>query len=518
MKKYLLFDLDGTLTDPMVGITTSVQYALHSMGIEEPDLNKLKPFIGPPLKDSFKEFYGMSDEQADRAIAKYRERFENTGIFENKVYKGIPEMLKRLQKNGFVLGVASSKPTVFVERILEHFHLREYFKVVVGSELDGTRVKKEEVLMEALNQLFSYKPIQYRQVYMIGDRKFDMEAAKALGVEGVGVSYGYGDVDELKAAKADYIVKSVDELADFLMRECGEAEESAQDGSGGASNRKKITFSQMWSILYCFLMFCLVRAIIMYLVDYLCFQMMWRLQVPGWLDSLLFFREEGMEKGIGFTGNQRVLKLMLGNAGAALFIFQDAMASIKVTAQENKLRFMKMEPVLHYVLLAGACVGTALGLNLFLDLAGFVDKSAAYQTVISDHYSANFWLGLISTGIVAPVCEELIFRGVVFNRFKRLLNPKAAMLISAVLFGFYHMNPVQEVYAFLIGCLIAYAYLYFGNFAITVIIHGGINILVYCLTYTPIVNGAFMSWPVCLVCVVVGVVCLFTMSRRKDVL
>lgn len=124
MKKYLLFDLDGTLTDPKIGITTCVQYALHSFGIEEPDLDKLEPFIGPPLRDSFMEFYGFTPEQAEKAVAKYRERFQDTGIFENEVYAGIPEMLKNLQSNGYFLAVASSKPQVYVERILEHFDLK----------------------------------------------------------------------------------------------------------------------------------------------------------------------------------------------------------------------------------------------------------------------------------------------------------------------------------------------------------------------------------------------------------
>ena len=118
MKKYLLFDLDGTLTDPKVGITTCVQYALHSFGIEEPDLDKLEPFIGPPLKESFQKFYNMDDAQAEAAIAKYRERFQDTGIFENELYDGIPEMLHTLQSKGLFLAVASSKPTVYVERIL----------------------------------------------------------------------------------------------------------------------------------------------------------------------------------------------------------------------------------------------------------------------------------------------------------------------------------------------------------------------------------------------------------------
>ena len=125
MKKYFLFDLDGTLTDPKEGITTCVQYALHSLGIEEPDLDRLESFIGPPLKDSFMEFYGMDEEQAQAAVKKYRERFNDKGLYENEIYPGIAPMLQMLSEKGFRLAVASSKPTVFVEKILEHFGIRQ---------------------------------------------------------------------------------------------------------------------------------------------------------------------------------------------------------------------------------------------------------------------------------------------------------------------------------------------------------------------------------------------------------
>ena len=203
MKKYFLFDLDGTLTDPKVGITTCVQYALHSFGIEEPDLDKLEPFIGPPLKDSFMEFYGMDERQAEEAVEKYRERFSDKGLFENEIYPGIARMLQILSGKGFRLAVASSKPTVFVEKILEHFGIRQYFKAVVGSELDGSRSSKDQVVMEALHQLFGDKPILCNEVYMIGDRRFDVEGARAMRVDSVGVTDGYGGMEELREAHAD---------------------------------------------------------------------------------------------------------------------------------------------------------------------------------------------------------------------------------------------------------------------------------------------------------------------------
>jgi len=512
MKKYLLFDLDGTLTDPGVGITTCVQYALKSFGIEEPDLSQLEPFIGPPLKDSFKEFYNMDDEQAERAVEKYRERFQDIGIFENEVYKGVPEMLRFLQSKGFFLAVASSKPTVYVERILEHFDLRKYFCVVVGSELDGTRVNKDEVMKEALNRLFSYKPIQYSQVYMIGDRKFDVEGAKALGVESVGVTYGYGDIEELKDAKADYIVRSVEELQKFLMREVVE-EKQQEEGQ-----KKGISFQKIWVMLYYFLMFMLMRSVAMYAVDYVCVKL-WDMNLPSVIDSFLFVRDASLyEEGanFAFTGNQGVLKTMLGFICASLFIWKDAKHVITTIAEENKLRYLRKESKSSYLLLAGATIGAAIGLNLALELAGVVDKSGAYQAVVEDQYSANFLLGLITFGLVSPIAEELLFRGMIHNMLKRVMSVKVALIFSSALFGLYHMNFVQGMYGFLMGCLMAYAYEYFGNFKMAVAVHVAANVLVYCLTYTPIVVTGFVSWPVCLMFAALAAGCLWTMGRRKD--
>lgn len=217
MYQYILFDLDGTLTDPKIGITSCVQYALRAYGIEEPDLDKLEPFIGPPLRGSFMEFYGFSEEQAEEAIAKYRERFSTVGLFENEIYDGIKEMLERLKKEGKKLAVASSKPTVFVTQILKHFSIDTFFDVVVGSELDGTRDKKEEVVEEALRQLLGGEEAKYRETVMVGDRKFDVQGAKAFSLDSIGVTFGYGGRKELEEEGATYIVDSVSELENVLL-------------------------------------------------------------------------------------------------------------------------------------------------------------------------------------------------------------------------------------------------------------------------------------------------------------
>lgn len=222
MFQYCLFDLDGTLTDPREGITKSVQYGLKGVGIDEPDLKKLEIFIGPPLLDSFMGVYGLDEETSKKAIACYRERFAPIGMFENEIFPGTVRMLKTLKEKGIHLAVASSKPQPFVQKILQHFEIAEYFEVVVGSELDGRRGTKEEVVEEALLQLGVLnmpKGERPEACAMIGDRKFDIQGAKAHGLTGVGVRFGFAPEGELEAEGADYIAGTMEELTAFLTGE-----------------------------------------------------------------------------------------------------------------------------------------------------------------------------------------------------------------------------------------------------------------------------------------------------------
>ena len=216
MIKVLLFDLDGTLTDPREGITRCVQYALHHFGIEEPDLNRLVPFIGPPLRDSFKKYYGMDDQQAGEAITWYRERFSGTGIFENEVLQGIPEMLDLLQKQGKHLGVASSKPEPYVVRIMERFALAPYFEQIVGSDMEEKLATKADVIREAMRR-FGLGEDRKHEVLMVGDRMHDVQGARECGLDSLGVRIGYAQPGELEEAGATYIADTVDDMTGFLM-------------------------------------------------------------------------------------------------------------------------------------------------------------------------------------------------------------------------------------------------------------------------------------------------------------
>lgn len=210
---YVLFDLDGTVTDPEEGITKSVQYALQHFSIEVQERRELYKFIGPPLKDSFMEFYGFTEQQAGEALLKYRERFEVTGWRENVVYDGMEKLLRHLRRRGKRIMLATSKPEVFAEQILVYFGLRDYFDFVGGASLDGRRNYKADVIRYVLDA----NGISSREkAVMVGDRKFDILGAKEFGLETVGVLYGYGDREELTTAGADYLVGSVAELEALL--------------------------------------------------------------------------------------------------------------------------------------------------------------------------------------------------------------------------------------------------------------------------------------------------------------
>ena len=215
-KRNILFDLDGTLTDPGTGITRSVQYALRYYGIEETRREVLEAFIGPPLKDSFMKYYGFSPRQASEAIDYYREYFQETGIFENQVYPGIRQMLKALKDDGRILWVATSKPEPFAQRILEHFDLDGYFSCVAGASMDETRVKKGEVIAYAIERMGAERR---EDLVMVGDREHDILGAAENGIDSIGVLYGYGSREELEQASAGRIAKTVWELERMLLED-----------------------------------------------------------------------------------------------------------------------------------------------------------------------------------------------------------------------------------------------------------------------------------------------------------
>lgn len=215
MYQYLLFDLDGTLTNPKEGITRSVQHALRHFGIEVADPDTLTPYIGPPLIPSFIEFHGLTQEQALEALQVYRQRFSTVGLFENEVLDGVPEMLRALKQNGRFVAVASSKPEPYVIRILEHFDLLQYFDEVVGASMDEKRSAKKDIIEEALRRMG--KAPGDRDILMIGDRMHDVEGAQLCGLDSLGIYTGFAPEGELEDAGATYVFHTIRDMADFLL-------------------------------------------------------------------------------------------------------------------------------------------------------------------------------------------------------------------------------------------------------------------------------------------------------------
>lgn len=489
-KKYILFDLDGTLTDPKEGICTCVQHALRQLGIEEPDLDKLEPFIGPPLKDSFMEFYGFSESQALEAIEVYRQRFSTVGKFENKVYSGIPELLRDLKSYGYHMAVASSKPECFVKEILEHFGIEEYFEAVVGSELDGSRTDKEEVIREALNRLFHYRAYKKAQIVMVGDRKFDIMGAKEIGVTSLGVSYGYGSEEELETAGAEYIADSVEALrALFIDEEALEqkvleakeapvqsgaaGEKATAKGKGSVKEKGPSPILLVWKFLFPFLLFYFAGEFFRQAFGYV---MMFFAEKSQAIYRFMIVAEDTSEEAWALSGNGSALIQML--TLAAVFVVLYRLAGGKETLQKAKeagKRFGAGE----WAVWLGLSIVLALGLNFLFVSIGWLGKDSGYQEAATNLYAVGIPAGVLLYGFFSPVTEELLFRGLIFNEVKTFMKPFGAALLSSALFGVYHGNLVQTAYSFAIGMVFAYAYHYSGQFAVPVVMHGVINVIVF---------------------------------------
>ncbi len=217
MYKYLLFDLDGTITKSEEGIFNCIKYALDWAGIPYPEYSVFRSFIGPSLYDSFVREFGMDDARAKEMVAKYRERYNVEGLFEAEVYDGVADTLGALKDKGCILSVATSKPTEPTLRILEKFDVKKYFDVVVGSNPDGTGSDKKYIISQVIGELkknhgLTEDMIESGQVVMIGDRRYDIEGGKSCGLQTIGVLYGYGSREEFEAAGADHIIEKPQEL------------------------------------------------------------------------------------------------------------------------------------------------------------------------------------------------------------------------------------------------------------------------------------------------------------------
>lgn len=491
MYRYILFDLDGTLTDPKIGICTSVQYALADAGIIEENLDVLEPFIGPPLRDSFVEYYQMSDEQAGQAVKKYRERFEITGWYENEVYPGIADMLHALKMAGIRMGIASSKPTVFVEKILIHFEMKDFFDVIVGSELDGTRGKKEEVVEEALKQLIPSGKKDYDKCVMIGDRRFDVEGAKAHKIDSIGVSYGYGGSEELRCAGATYIVDTVQELQNLLLP----IEKS------GKKYSFRHSFYKAWQILFPIALYWLISNIVI-IAGVVAVQSY--LQTKGTIASSL---------GGEWTGKISVYLNTAATLAAIPFMYR-IYKNDRIRTKKTQFVFGKEKWIIFLLtIIMGA--SAALACNIALSYVDFSSLSETYKEVSKMQYSISIPMGILVYGLITPIAEELVFRGIVFKRIENYYTTAIGVIASAFIFGMYHGNLVQGVYGFLLGLLIAICYVKFDHILIPILFHGAANISVFIITRNYPMQDMVNKPLNCVLFMTISILTLLQMSKMK---
>ncbi len=581
MKNYILFDLDGTLTDPKVGICTSAQYALADQGIVVENIDDLTAFIGPPLQYSFQKFYGMDEEQTARAVAKFRERMHSVGKFENEIYPGIPEMLQKLKAQGFHLAVASSKTEDMVKEILEHFGIDRYFEAIVGSDPKAMDSSKEDVINDTLNRLFHYRMIKKASVIMVGDRCFDVDAAKEVGLASVAVSYGYAPEGELEESQPDYIVSTVEELEKLLLskelqgedfvakeavpeddvhmagaektagavgaetvaakassdrrmdpryfstddRKTGEqpsgtgktqnstgakaAEGQPGDWKADAKKQRSKSFQMVWAFLYPFLLFYVMGELMRQLLGY---GVLFISRTNDTLFNYIFILEDSDEEKLAFSGNGSAIVQIL--ALIAVFFILYYMADGRKCLSAAKEKYGQSPKQKRFVWVVTTLL-LALGINMFFIGTGFLTVSSSYQEAAANLYAVGIPLGILLYGFFSSTVEEFLFRGIILVQMERFMKPNTALLLSALLFGVYHGNLVQGIYAFAVGAVLGMAYRDSGSFVLIAAIHGLVNVIVFLMSNLGLFPTGTAGITSGAVLIAMGLMCL-DIVRKKE--
>lgn len=494
MSQVILFDLDGTLTESGEGIINCVQYALEKLGKKEEHPENLQCFIGPPLKEQFMKYAGLSEEEGEKAVVYYRERYTTTGIFENRLYPKIPELLELLKINNKILAVASSKPEVYVKQILKHFQIADYFTAIVGSELDGRRTEKAEVIEEALRRMHLEE--ERDKVLMVGDRSHDVQGAISCGLQCIGVAYGYGSREELEKAGAVYIADSVEDLGilaspndeettenvesvrniipdrekvkKYEIPETRKLEKEEKEMPESAKKKEKFRYStagQIWRLIYPFLIHygaTLLAMIALYLV--------YLIQAGG--------LQETASAGQRLI-NSTLYVTLIGDLTAAMILYlfyrKDQMHRKEGFSGTGKA-FVWAPPVIWFSVIILA-IATGQFLNDLINGLHLNDLFTGYSEVSEQAFSGQpVGLMILVVGIIGPICEELMFRGIVFHRLKDWVKPQAAIAISALLFGIYHGNVVQFFYATCMGVMLAIIYDKTGTLWISIVAHIAANL------------------------------------------
>lgn len=542
----VLLDLDGTLADTGPGVTRSAQYALaREFGIRVENEHDLDSFVGPPLKQSFMDYAHVTSAEADRAIMRYRERYAAKGIFECTLYDGIRDLLARICAEGMRVAVASSKPTDYCVRILRYFGIEHYFSAVVGSEMDGSRVRKAEVIEEALRQL--HMENRRSEVVMVGDRSYDVAGAKEAGVGSVGAAWGYGSRAELEEAWPDCITDNVTELRNVLIGQYrdglrGFTQEQDQYGNGAyrqdasgaaygqdaygqdqaafrqspygqppdglhAKNQDGSVIFRLWRIVYPLLLDVLISNAVAFIV----------LFIATFSYSLSTSDPYAAFNVVYDIYDSQVL-LITGIADAVMVpVFW-----ILLKNDENQRRMrQRTDRLLGKKGLGAAIVLKVLLLTFALgEVLNFLisifdlPSNATYEALNESIVSSAPPVLILVVCIVGPISEEILFRGVIYRRARDYTGIWGGAIISALLFGLAHGNWIQGVFAFLFGILLALLYEHYGTLKITVAAHIFNNTLA---SFADLSGMSTIAYEIYLVvCAVVSVLLIYLIFKKEE--
>ncbi len=455
MYQYVIFDLDGTLTDSKPGILSSFNHVISKLdldfpGEEESDLEQL---IGPPLQESFQKWFHLTGDDNANAIRIYREYYEKEGMFNSYLFSGIQPLLENLKERSIHLAVASCKPERFVIPILRHFEIDTYFDVIAGSSDEDGRITKEEVLSEALSRLKNKFGHNCRpsNTLMVGDREGDITSAHNLGLSAAAVTFGYAEYMELQDAAPEY---TVDDCTELLSAITGIKPWLLHHG--------KPAIYRTVEVLTPLLIYWLIQLGIYNL----CYALVLALLHPAETDL------DSLRSGL--------------NAISAITVWpylDRCYAKDRPQEMSPAVTYKKKDAFYHdFPMILSLSLSLSLGLNIALSFVGLTNASESFQRTASVQYALPLPVGLVIYGILIPFTEELLFRGVIQNRIRRYFPFWLAILLDALIFGCYHGNPVQILYAFLMGLALAGVYEHYRVLNAPVTMHIAANLLIYFLS------------------------------------
>lgn len=502
----VLFDLDGTITDSGEGITKSVQYALKKGFKIDADLDDLRCFVGPPLLEQFMSYANLTKEQAELAVKLYRERYESIGIYENRLYVGIRTLLKQLKEEHFQIALSSSKPKVYCEQILKYFDVYRYFDLVEGAEMDGRRTDKAEVVHEVIRRL--HMEDQKDRMVLVGDRNYDIIGARHEGISSIGVTYGYGSKEELEAVWPACIVDTTEELRNVLIGQKRDGERrnfrSGENGSVGSSNgyedfedwnrniRKDTEYSgqrvpnhpeefyrdrgfdpvrrkypydgstafQIWKVIW--------PALLAYGINIalaVVFEIVLRITGGTFLPADL---QKITEKySLPLTGIMDAILFLV----MAQIWHHDELQRRAWNAKDRLLRKNQFG-VAQGIMCACLLLMVEFLLSIF---SWLIPSSEEYSEFVGSFGDFPVWVTFLLIGVLGPMAEEFLFRGVIFRRLRDFTNIWVAAILSGVTFGVFHGNLEQGVPAAIIGVVMALLYEHYGTILASLVAHMGVN-------------------------------------------